>query len=372
MSIHRVGSLQQLPVRAPVPAGVAVPAQPAAAPWGRDDASFGGALPYATPPFMPQLPSTLWGQMPPYPGAAQPPTTLWGQTPPYPGAAQPPTTLWGQTPPFAPGPTPAQLAELQALMAEVTRLQQQLDAILAVGMRPAPSWGAVPAGPTMPAPGWPPASVVPMNVPPPVPLPPVPMAPPPVVPPLPAPPPVITAVPLPPLPGSVTPAPGATAPGTAQPALLQLSGLPAGTRLRLAPGTSVKGFDVSGTAAVRESSPQVLDLIAKGSALFGFVRRTYGLRAEAQPDGTMKIALNEIGRNGKPKKSVFSGKLKVLDSRPGSLKLEDPNGKAGSITQGPDGSLTVQHPEGTIRFLVAGRAPLIAGIDDVDNDRALA
>ncbi|MEB3221306.1 MAG: hypothetical protein VKS61_04710 [Candidatus Sericytochromatia bacterium] len=397
MGIHRVGSIQQLPGRPPVAAPVAPPAQPAAAAWGQDGASFGGVPPYATPPFVPQQPSP-WGQTPPYPGVPQQPSP-WGQTPPYPSVPQQPTSPWGQTPsypsvpqqpspwgqtpPVAPGPTPAQVAEIQALMAEVARLQQQLDAILAMRPQPAPGWGTQPAGPT---PGWgmqPTTPAFPMSVPPaPLPQAPLPVAPPlpappPVAPPLPAPPPVIppaqtTPAPTPPSPTPPPVIPAPSQPTTARPGLLQLSGLPAGTRLRLAPGTSVKGFDVSGTAAIRESSPQVLDLIAKGSALFGLVRRTYGLRAEAQPDGRMKIALNEIGSDGRAKKSVFSGNLKVLDSRPGSLTLRDPDGKAGSITQGADGSLTIQHPEGTIKLYVTGRAPLIAGVDDVDNGQALA
>ena len=438
MGIHRVGSIQQLPGRPSVAASAAPPAQPAAAAWGQDGASFGGVPPYATPPFVPQQPSpwgqtpsypsvpqqpSPWGQSPSYPGAppqpspwgqapsypsvppqpspwgqtpsypgAPPQPSPWGQTPTYPGVPQQPSpwgqapsypsvppqpSPWGQTPPLAPGPTPAQLVEIQALMAEVARLQQQLDAILAMRPQPAPGWGTQPAGPT---PGWgvqPTTPAFPMSVPP-APLPtPLPQAPLPVAPPLPAPPPVIppaqtTPAPTPPSPTPPPVIPAPSQPTTARPGLLQLSGLPAGTRLRLAPGTSVKGFDVSGTAAIRESSPQVLDLIAKGSAMFGFVRRTYGLRAEAQPDGSMKIALNEIGRDGKAKKSVFSGNLKVLDSRPGSLKLRDPDGKAGSITQGADGSLAIQHPEGTIKLYVTGRAPLIAGVDDVDNGQALA
>jgi hypothetical protein len=34
--------------------------------------------------------------------------------------------------------------------------------------------------------------------------------------------------------------------------------------------------------------------------------------------------------------------------------------------------LTIQHPEGTVKLLVRGVAPLLAGVDDVENDRPLA
>ncbi|MEB3328070.1 MAG: hypothetical protein VKQ33_02425 [Candidatus Sericytochromatia bacterium] len=385
MGIHRVSSIQQgrASVVATVPAA-SLP-QPAALPWGQDGLHLGRVTAVATPPFAPPQVQAPWGQPSAFPGVPPQAQAPWGQPSAFPGVPPqvqapwgrpsafpgvPPQVQasWGQPSPVAPGPTPAQLAELQALMAEVQRLQRQLDAVLAPGRQPLPTWGAVPGGPVVPVPARP------MAFPPPVPA--TPPPPPAVAPPLPAPPPILTPPPSPPPvltpPPAAPPTPGVPLQPTAAPALLQFSGLPAGTRLRLAPGTSVRGFDVSGTAAVRESSPQVLDLIAKGSALFGFVRRTYALRAEAQADGTMKIDLTEVGKRGKPKQSVFSGNLQVLEAGPGSLTLRDPEGKPGAITQGPDGSLTIQHPEGTIRLFIAGRAPLVTGVDDVDNERPLA
>lgn len=277
--------------------------------------------------------------------------------------ASAPALYWPATPPV-PGPalSPAAVAQLQAMRTELALLETQLAALLALVAAPAVSPLPVPALPLpVVTPGVPaaqPVPAVPVPAPPPRPS----VAQP--APALPAPPPVIpSAVP--------TPTPSAPAAQPAPPSL-PFQGLVKGTRMMLAPGTSVMGFDVSGTAAVRESSPQVLDMVAKGSAMFGMVRRTYALRVEMVSASEVNISLHEIGRNGKPKKKVFAGNLAVLKSQPGVLTLKDPDGKPGSIRQAADGSLTIQHPQGTVKLLMRGVAPLVAGVDDVENDRPLA
>lgn len=266
--------------------------------------------------------------------AASVPSQPWPATQPPPGAV-------------VSGPlSPTALAQLQSMRAELALLETQLSALLALA---APTPWAGPPG-VLPVP----------MAPPPLPIPPVAQP----LPPLPAPPPV-----LPP----VVPAPAPVAPVVQPtPTGLPFNGLVAGTRMMLAPGTSVMGFDVSGTAAVRESSPQVLDMVAKGAAMFGLLRRTYALRVEMLPGNKVRVGLHEIGRNGKPQKKVFAGKLDVIESRPGMLTIKDPEGKPGSILQARDGSLTVQHPQGTVKFLLRGVAPLVAGVDDADNARPLA
>ncbi|MEB3283887.1 MAG: hypothetical protein VKN33_01190 [Candidatus Sericytochromatia bacterium] len=246
--------------------------------------------------------------------------------------------------PYVPGApyqssiNPAAAAQIQAMQAELMVLEAQLASLLAL-VSPV-AVGRPPLPPPPPVPGVP--------------------ALPPFPPPLPPPPPV-----------TMTAKSGVRA-TAASPAALPFPGLVAGTRMMLAPGTSVKGFAITGTAAVRSASSSTLDLVAKGAAFFGLFRRTYNLRVEMLKNGKVDVSLNEIDRNGNPKDKVFNGKLEVISQRPGELTLRAPDGKPGSIRQDADGSLLVQHPEGTVRLLFRGVAPLVAGLDDIANDRPLA
>ena len=275
--------------------------------------------------------------------------------------------------------SPGAAAQLQAMRAELTSLQAQLASLLSlVSASPAaapPSALPLPSPVPTPVPNafpWP----APVSIPVPSALPLPALAPPPVpniaplpAPALPSPPPVLPPTAAVPVPPPVVPGPQ---PNPVSPDALSFRGLVKGTRLMLAPGTTLRGFDVTGTAAVKNASPQALEMVVKGAAMFGMVRRTYGLRIEMLSGDRVSISLNQIGRNGKAKKQVYSGNLAVISRGSGEITLKGPDGRPASIRQGGDGSLTIQHPEGTVTFLVRGVAPLVAGVDDVDNNSPLA
>ncbi|MEB3197866.1 MAG: hypothetical protein VKP62_11755 [Candidatus Sericytochromatia bacterium] len=410
MGIHAIANFFQSLSR---PAVASAPGAPAPWPTAPAPVYTPDQLAFSAPP--PQAAPAVATAPSPYgvpvaqPGWPQP---TWNAAP-----APAMSPAW-QAPSAQPGvpnqADPRMVAQLQQALAELVALEAQLSLLLQQA-----SQSAVPGWPGMPAPlpaAAPPPPPPPLPVPPPQVYLPAPMPAPAVTPQIPSPAPSFgwpspqpgtwmpqqpvpqmwpqaappapswplsppVAGPAPAVPAAAQPAPtAAPQPGvTSLPAAptpgkptIPLTGLPAGTRLRLAPGTSVMGFDIDGTAAIRESTPQVLDLIAKGSAMFGMFRRTYGLRAETRKDGTVMINLNELGADGQPRQKVFGGKLKVIASKPGELTLRDPDGKPASIRQGADGSLTIEHPQGTVSLMVTGQAPLIAGVDDVDNDRPLA
>ena len=178
------------------------------------------------------------------------------------------------------------------------------------------------------------------------------------MPPLPAPPPVWN--PQPQAPGGLPTAPqlpGSTpaivpAPATpAQPAagVFNFPGVRQGGRLAVAPGTTVKGYSIDGQAVVNQIDGKVLDLTLDASAAMGFVKVRANVRAEQQPDGTVRVKATEIDKNGAVKKVAFDDVATVVSSRPGELVLSA-KGQTVTIRTGANGLVQISHPEANLNL----------------------
>ncbi|MNL44413.1 hypothetical protein D3C87_1669870 [compost metagenome] len=96
------------------------------------------------------------------------------------------------------------------------------------------------------------------------------------------------------------------------------------------------GTSFGGTATVKSRNEQLLEVSLNAKVLF-FTKKI-DLKIETRPDGSIKASATEAGEE----KPMFAGTFKLVSQENGKAVLKDAAGKPGTLTQHPDGALSIQ------------------------------
>lgn len=117
-----------------------------------------------------------------------------------------------------------------------------------------------------------------------------------------------------------------------------------GSTFAIAPGTTVKGYPVTGTAKVVAVSGDKIEMRMQGAAAGGFVNFDVRFKAAAQPDGSVKLVADMLDPQGGPGQRLLDQQAKVVKAADGDLRLRVADGKqARLMAVGP--SLRIQVAE---------------------------
>lgn len=115
-----------------------------------------------------------------------------------------------------------------------------------------------------------------------------------------------------------------------------------GSTFAIAPGTTVKGYAVTGTARVVAVGGDHVEMRMKGAAAGGMVNFDVRFRAAKQADGSIKLQAEMQDPAGGPARSLLDQKAQVLRSAPGDLRLRAADGKHARLAAaGPGLSIQV-------------------------------
>ncbi|HEY9900079.1 MAG TPA: hypothetical protein V6D00_12935 [Pantanalinema sp.] len=115
---------------------------------------------------------------------------------------------------------------------------------------------------------------------------------------------------------------------------LELPPLKAGQKFEM--DGEADGTSFGGTATVKARSDKQLEMTLNAKVLF-FTKKI-DLSIETRPDGSVKATAIEPGEE----KPMFSGVFKLQSQEGGKAILKDASGKPGTLTQHPDGAISIQ------------------------------
>ncbi len=102
--------------------------------------------------------------------------------------------------------------------------------------------------------------------------------------------------------------------------------LKAGSTFAIAPGTTVRGYPVTGTARVVSVDGKHVEMRVQGTA-GGIVGFDVRFRAATQADGTLKLTADLKDANGGPARSLLAQQARIVQATPGDLRLRAADGK---------------------------------------------
>lgn len=127
--------------------------------------------------------------------------------------------------------------------------------------------------------------------------------------------------------------------------------LRAGQTLQLAAGTTVKGFEVTGTAKVVSVSGKHVELRMQGNA-GGMMAFDVKFRAEVKPDGSLRLDANML-EGGRPTQNLLGQNAQILSSKSGVVQLRTEDGKSARLASLGNGGLAVQVDDISLKLQTA-------------------